>query len=273
MPKTIKKRRCQDKFLTAVARRYRGIGKVGDPCAYCGIRSTGVDHVPPISFVAKLDEFVWKRENLFTVPCCHQCNSILGDELLFKLEERRSHVKSRLRNLKRQTLSIPDWTLMELNGLSNDMAQVVRAGLLRREELKLRLEYEPPVALEALTRNDPTELYFLERDGSLDYTQTESLMSAPKRQAVEVSPKQLRRVNRNSRLTWVDRSRFSSYSVFDSIDQDYLLQKVETADYKAITLVSEIGFMALNQMKYRSNYSRAKKPPRTVFEFSENPIV
>lgn len=65
---------------------YTEIGVIGDPCHYCGQRANTFDHVPPLRY-ADLS-----KDPFLKVPCCSQCNMILGDSLTLDLEERKSYV-------------------------------------------------------------------------------------------------------------------------------------------------------------------------------------
>lgn len=95
----------------------------GDECVYCGLPRTGWDHVPPLHFVARMAEEDRNRANLRKYPCCQECNSFLGSHILRTFEDRKRHVRARIRRKYRKWIEMPDWDSEELSELSTEDAR------------------------------------------------------------------------------------------------------------------------------------------------------
>lgn len=69
-----------------------------DVCAYCGQKKSGMDHVPSINSIDKLGIDFFKKRNIkfILIPCCRDCNSLLGARLLHTYHERLNFVIKRL---------------------------------------------------------------------------------------------------------------------------------------------------------------------------------
>lgn len=108
-------------------------------CAYCGdVRST-VDHVPPLSVVAKVGmREIRKRDiDLLLYPCCTSCNSLLGARMLATYDERLLFIYKSLMN---KIESVTLWSDDEIDELGGNLKRMVRARQLHiRRELILRL--------------------------------------------------------------------------------------------------------------------------------------
>jgi hypothetical protein len=108
--------------MTAVGYRvsldchYRYVGNLGDPCSYCGVESSGWDHVPPLREIdgmrdAGVDFFIY---DLRKIPCCRECNAMLGDTHLHNIRDRRRYILKRLMKRYAKFLRIPHWDESEL---------------------------------------------------------------------------------------------------------------------------------------------------------------
>jgi hypothetical protein len=112
------------------------------PCYYCGQLATDIDHIPPQVARSKLfDLGFMDRYPIHELPCCRECNSILGDRLPWTLNERRAYVKKRLRERYRKFLEIPDWTDSELAILRPTLQEFVICGLVQKERIEARLKW------------------------------------------------------------------------------------------------------------------------------------
>lgn len=116
-------------------------GELGDPCVYCGIPSSGWDHIPPIVHIARMHDAGAEIEAVpRKVPACGECNSLLGSVLLTTIQARRHELKRRLREKYRRIVSMPEWDEDELAELSTeDAREYIRAHLAAARYLKSRL--------------------------------------------------------------------------------------------------------------------------------------
>ena len=116
-------------------------GELGDPCVYCGIPSSGWDHIPPLVHIERMREAGAEIEAIpRKVPACGECNVLLNDVLLTTIQARRYELKRRLRDKYRRIVSMPEWDEDELAELSNDDArEYIRQHLAAARYLKSRL--------------------------------------------------------------------------------------------------------------------------------------
>lgn len=120
-----------------------------DVCYYCGLPAGTIDHVVPQSL---LDEWLrlgdvenyqlaTGRGRVLTVPACQQCNSILGAKYDPTLLDRKSRLKTRLRQKYRRVLGMPDWTPEQLAALGPRLRQHVEQGLRLRALIRRRIAW------------------------------------------------------------------------------------------------------------------------------------
>lgn len=115
-------------------------------CYYCGMPATSVDHTVPRAIMYQLadepqilhDLTVHRR---LLVPCCLECNSLLGSDFDDTLADRKSRLKAKLRNRYAKYLRIPDWTDSELGRLSRGFQGFVLRGLQIRDQTRRRLSW------------------------------------------------------------------------------------------------------------------------------------
>lgn len=113
---------------------------VGDMCIYCGDPKEEIDHCPPIQWVKILgpDQF----DNFYKVPCCLECNRVLGAKDLFKVTERQIFIYEHLRvtewDLRMQPPHDPDTIDEEYSGRLRDE---VRNHVFRQVRAWARFEY------------------------------------------------------------------------------------------------------------------------------------
>jgi len=69
-------------------------------CYYCSSKSTGMDHVLPISLANLLPDFKFPAELLQLVPCCTRCNSIAGNRFFTTLAAKHKFINNRIYELK-----------------------------------------------------------------------------------------------------------------------------------------------------------------------------
>ena len=65
-------------------------------CFYCGAPATCLDHSPPLSRVSDYEALKMTIPEYLKVPCCGECNLLLGDSLQDNLQSRHEHLKALL---------------------------------------------------------------------------------------------------------------------------------------------------------------------------------
>lgn len=129
--------------MRSVDHRYREMGTAGeDPCVYCGVISSGHDHVPPISQVCNLKD-VDAQVGLYLrkYPSCLECNNWLSDSSGQTMMERRAYIAKRIRKKYQHYLKAPQWNEEELSELSEVMAEEVRRYGRLSEHVKARVKW------------------------------------------------------------------------------------------------------------------------------------
>jgi hypothetical protein len=119
------------------------------PCRYCGTPATSVDHVVPQSLLqsqrlATGCEIDWRQmihARVLTVPCCHECNSVLGNRVYPTIEDRRAAIKRRLRRKHARLLAAPRWEPEDVDALGPGMRGYVARCQAQREEITQRLAW------------------------------------------------------------------------------------------------------------------------------------
>ena len=120
---------------------YKEIGRIGDPCAYCGTESTVYDHVPPLHYVARMAENDINTSNLRKIPACSECNSALNGLILTTINDRRKRIKEYLRKKYRSFLKMPKWDEEELAELEPNFADEIRRASRYAEFIKKRVGF------------------------------------------------------------------------------------------------------------------------------------
>jgi hypothetical protein len=108
-------------------------------CAYCGDTRATVDHIPPISLVAKIGTKELRKRDveLITVPACKTCNATLAARPLATYEERLVFMYNKTID---QMESKTFWSDDEMNELGGRLKQMVVAKQMHlRRELTERL--------------------------------------------------------------------------------------------------------------------------------------
>jgi len=110
------------------------------PCHYCGCIADTIDHFPPTTVFLRM-----RQENPYLVqrrlPCCRECNVVLGARAPFDLAERKRLVKQALRRRHGALLRIPDWTQKALAELEPTLREFYEKGLRDKETLRERLAW------------------------------------------------------------------------------------------------------------------------------------
>jgi len=101
------------------------------------------DHVIPRSVLQTLADtgIEINKSRIKIVPCCHECNCLLGASFQETIAERKKYLKQRLRHKYRAILKIPHWTEEEINELGYVLKQDLLCTLKKKEMLLLRLKW------------------------------------------------------------------------------------------------------------------------------------
>jgi hypothetical protein len=74
------------------------------------------------------------------VTACAECNGLLGAFPSSKIEERIEHVYLKMMKRYRDLLDMPVWSDEEIEDLGPRMRKIVVASILKREDVRKRLE-------------------------------------------------------------------------------------------------------------------------------------
>jgi len=115
-------------------------------CYYCGLPANSKDHAVPRAVMTTLADdpdalrhIMWNRRE--TVPCCRECNCLLGASVQDTLEQRKAFLKEKLRRRYRKFLAIPNWTDAELTEMRGGLRRYVVFGLKKKAVVIRRLRW------------------------------------------------------------------------------------------------------------------------------------
>lgn len=120
-----------------------------EPCYYCGIPATSLDHVIPVSMLAALEALgdddamaaIMGRFRYRVLPACRECNSVLGNKYFDTVGKRREYVKESMRRRYKSVLEMPDWSDSDLATLSPTLQQYVLQALAERTYVRKRIAW------------------------------------------------------------------------------------------------------------------------------------
>jgi len=113
------------------------------PCFYCGDDSSITrDHVIPVSSGAGPRSYNSKD----TIPCCSECNSLLGNKSLTTVEERACYLAERIAERYRSTLKAQEFSESELLQLGPRLKSTVQATLNHKKFIAARVSHCHKVA-------------------------------------------------------------------------------------------------------------------------------
>jgi hypothetical protein len=109
-------------------------------CFYCGDEARCEDHVIPHSFLRHKGT---RREGweIDTLPACHECNSILSNQIFESLEERKSYLFEILERRKRKELKAKGWDSEEIEDLGYSLKSYVSVVYDNRILAEKRIEF------------------------------------------------------------------------------------------------------------------------------------
>lgn len=117
-------------------------GGAGLPsCAYCGVPATSTDHVPPRSARQRIVDLGLCNQFKFQeVPCCAECNSVLGARALWTVTQRKRFIKAYLKRKYRKYINMPSWD-GEPDTVKGRLRSYVVASQITRDVVRSRLSW------------------------------------------------------------------------------------------------------------------------------------
>lgn len=116
-------------------------------CVYCGLPAETKDHVPPISRVSDYESFNLALEVYIKVPCCVECNVMLGSELQESFFQRAEVIKDKLSRKYRRHINTVEWDEEELEELGPTLLSKVVEGRGKSDRALARIDYYAGVDL------------------------------------------------------------------------------------------------------------------------------
>ena len=111
----------------------------GFECFYCASPADTIDHSPPLSWIEPYGLKAFKEAEipLATIPCCSECNTLLGDKKLFTAEDRLIYLLSKYSKLRSKLVN---WTLEEISDMGESFKNTLKVTHHRNNEINLKLE-------------------------------------------------------------------------------------------------------------------------------------
>ncbi len=104
-------------------------------CWYCGEPADTKDHCPPL---AAIGDGV-RTDARWLIPCCSECNSLLGARSHTNPVMRRDAARNLIRTRYRRILQTPEWTDAEIKELDGRLKRTVLVAVRERSYLEARL--------------------------------------------------------------------------------------------------------------------------------------
>lgn len=106
-------------------------------CTYCNDPyANTIDHVVPRS--AKSGQTNEKR---YVVPCCHECNCVLGAKPYYTVSSRAGYLASVYRKRYKDVLKLKHWDQAEIDQLSGRMQVLIEIGQANKKDIAARIEF------------------------------------------------------------------------------------------------------------------------------------
>ena|SRR6266568_1956047 len=109
-------------------------------CIYCGDIAAEWDHVPPKKWLRLFAlHNTYLTINHVKVAACKDCNSALGGQPLFTIQERRAYIRARLWRKFARLLAMPGWKDGELEELGPSLRRHIAAKLQQKAHVIRRI--------------------------------------------------------------------------------------------------------------------------------------
>lgn len=121
-------------------------------CTYCGAwDGDQLDHVVPVSYNHNISRKSTNKVSYRnTVPCCRECNSLLGARLYFTIPSRAAYLLGTYERRYKKLLSQPDWSDEEIEELGPSMRTSITQSMKDKKEVRRQLEHLELVADERI---------------------------------------------------------------------------------------------------------------------------
>ena len=109
-------------------------------CTYCGEPSDTMDHVVPVSVNdVSREKAKWSRKHV--VPCCRECNSLLGSLYLLTVWERAGYIETKLESRYKKILNTPEWDPEDLSELGYKLRKDIQEKLEAKRVTLCRVQH------------------------------------------------------------------------------------------------------------------------------------
>src|SRR5690554_2344513 len=105
-------------------------------CTYCKDTGDTLDHVVPVSFNATSRKKV-KFNKADVVPCCGDCNNLLGNVFLHTVGSRAGFLAEKYKKRFKKLLKSPDWSEEELLELGESLSKTLRQANILKKEIEI----------------------------------------------------------------------------------------------------------------------------------------
>lgn len=123
-------------------------------CTYCGDAAETLDHLIPVSFQTNernLSGSARHRAALGpTVPCCSDCNNMLGNKMVHTIHGRANVCARGMRRRFKKVLLSPRWDAEDLAELGPNLRSSVVAGEGMRKLVEARIWFAERVVRQRL---------------------------------------------------------------------------------------------------------------------------
>ena len=108
------------------------LNKLCCPCFYCGQTASCYDHVTPFCVVGHLTD---------TVPCCSECNSLLGSKIFINRWYKKQYIHQTLKKRYRKTLNFRIRTEEELSEVRGMLRGELQSEGDLKKVIQARVDY------------------------------------------------------------------------------------------------------------------------------------
>lgn len=116
-------------------------------CSYCGQPAQALDHVIPLSVASSEARKNGSLTNRKTcVPCCTECNSVLGNKAFYTVGARAGYLAKRYPSRYKKLLRFPPWSSEELQDVGYTLRHIIDQDTKAKHETRLRIEHCEHVA-------------------------------------------------------------------------------------------------------------------------------
>ena len=105
-------------------------------CIYCGRTGGTRDHLMPRAISGEA-----LRKHVLTVPCCGECNSLIGATVAYSITERRRIAHAGIRKKHRKKLAVHEYTEEEIQEFGHIIQAVIIAGKHNKQIILERLAW------------------------------------------------------------------------------------------------------------------------------------